>query len=98
MDERRQHHDLLPFSEAGKRLLKNEDYQLLVSDFEKELADLWRLLRETPTTDPVIAKIQGELNRLESVLGRAQAWINLTAEAAKAIKPRQEPVDDYLTG
>ena len=98
MNERKQHHDLLPFSEAGRRLLKNEDYQLLVSEFEKELADLWRLLRETPTTDPAIAKIQGELNRLEEVLGRAQAWINLTADAAKAIKPRQEPADDYLTG
>jgi len=98
MDERKQHHDLIPFSEAGKRLLENEDYQLLVSEFEKELADLWRLLRETPTTDPVIAKIQGELNRLETVLGRAQAWINLTTEAAKAIKQRQEPSDDYLTG
>ena len=98
MDERKQHHDSLPFSEAGKRLLGNDDYKLLVKDLENDLADLWRLLRETPTTDPVIAKIQGKLDKLDDVLGRAQTWINRTSAAAKVIQHKPEPVDDYLSG
>lgn len=98
MDERREHHDLIPFSEAGRRLLENADYQLLVKELEKDLAKLWRSLRETPTTDPRIAKIQGQLDQLEDMLGRAKMWIDRTANFARLVTPKPIPTDDYLTG
>lgn len=97
MDERREQHKQLPFIEAGKRLLENADYKLLVHELEKDLAKLWSLLRDTQTTDPVMAKIQGELNQLNDVLGRARAWVELTKTFAKPTNTITNP-DDYETG
>jgi hypothetical protein len=97
MDERQEYHKALPFIEAGKRLMKNEDYQLLIHELEKELAKSWSLLRDTQTSDPVMAKIQGELNQLDDIIGRARAWVELTTNFAKTETIQPDP-DDYGTG
>jgi hypothetical protein len=97
MDERREYHKVLPLIEAGKRLMKNEDYQLLIHELEKDLAKLWSLLRDTQTSDPVMAKIQGELNRLEDIISRARTWVELTTHFAKTETIQPDP-DDYGTG
>ena len=77
--------------------MENNDYKLLIHELEKDLAKLWSLLRDTQTTDPVIAKIQGELNRLNDDIGRARAWVELTANFPKPTNTITNP-DDYNTG
>lgn len=100
MNDRKEYHNLLPFSEAGKRLLENDDYGLLIKELEKDLARLWMLLRTTPSTDPQIAKIQGELDRLDDVIGRARSWIERTTNFVQTSiqKPESLISDDYETG
>jgi hypothetical protein len=99
MDERRELHELIPYSEAGKRLMENADYKLLIRELEKDLAGLWRLLRETPTTDPRLAKIQGELNQLDDIIGRARTWIERTTDhVATTIQKPNPDLDDFSVG
>jgi hypothetical protein len=101
MNDRERYQGLLKYSEAGRRLMENEDYQLLINEFEKELAATWRALAETPTTDPHLAQLQGELKRLNEIIGRARTWVEQTSEFAKTIiRPADEVADsdDYNTG
>jgi hypothetical protein len=99
MTREEEYHALLQFSEAGKRLMENDDYKLLIHEFEKELAGLWKQLRETPTIDPQIAKIQGQLDQLDEMIGRARAWIERTTDFVQSsIQQPTVESDDFLKG
>ncbi|MHC4648441.1 MAG: hypothetical protein ACYTBJ_23530 [Planctomycetota bacterium] len=99
MDDRRELHELLQYSEAGKRLMENADYKLLIREFEKELAGLWKQLRETPTTDPQIAKIQGQLDQLDEMIGRAREWIERATDFVTTTTQKPKPdLDDFNVG
>lgn len=91
--------EIIKYAEAGKRLNESADYDLLVRELESELASTWRELSETPTTDPVMAKLQGKLRTLESVLGRAHLWVQRRLDYIQSTKPETVTTDgDYDTG
>jgi len=75
VDERKIYAD----AEIARRLLDNDDFNIFLSRFDEEYKKLWDQLKITPTTDPVIAQIQGELKRLESIVGRVYLWFDRAA-------------------
>ena len=89
-------------AERARRILANEDYKELRSLEEQELATLYHKLRDTITTDPRIAELQGKLKKLESVLSRPFTWLEIaqqTVSQAKEIEAAN-PTDseDYESG
>ena len=91
--------EIIKFAEAGKRLNDNADFDLLKVELEAELAKTWRALAETPTTDPMIAKLQGEKQRLEWALSRTDLWVQRRLDYIQSTKPETVTTsDDYDTG
>jgi len=91
--------EIIKFAEAGKRLNDNADFDLLKAELEAELAKTWRALAETPTTDPMIAKLQGEKQRLEWALSRTDLWVQRRLDYIQSTKPETVTTsDDYDTG
>jgi len=90
---------IIKYADAGKRLLDDADYKLLVEEYEKELAKTWNELAETPTTDPRIAQLQAKKQTLEWAIGRAPEWVRRRIEYIKSKNmPEVTPSEDYDAG
>ncbi len=99
MNREEQHARLLKFQAAGERLKSNDDFKLYIQETEKDLARVWYDLAHTRTTDPRIAELQGNLERLEIELGRVNAWLKEYNDFVKDLREKEIPeTEDYSVG
>jgi len=82
----------------GRRLLENEDFKKYLDDIDEEWAVKVKALMTTPTTDPVIAKLQAEVQTLESTRLRAKSWIEDYAAIRNEQQQGQPVTEDYDKG
>ena len=69
-EQHRQYQELLSRAGRAARLIENEDFRSYCATFDAEIRALYFALRDTTTTDPKIAKLQGKLKMLENVMSR----------------------------
>lgn len=99
MSKGEQHARLLKLHAAAQRLKDNDDFKLYIQETEKDLARVWFDLAHTRTTDPRIAELQGNLERLEIELGRVNAWLKDYNDFVKDLREKETPeTEDYSVG
>lgn len=96
MNAREEQEEIRSKAGVGKRLLDNKDFGIFVDEIERDIAILYRNLRDEATTCPIIAELQGKLKMLEWVASKPVDWINTNRNMVTPLE--EEESEDYKHG
>jgi len=78
----------------ARALLEDEHFNAYIVQFNEEYNDLWNQLRDTATTDPRIAEIQGRLNMLADIIRRPELWVRAATNLNRQLRISEKPFDN----